>query len=117
MAEKSPSKSDQVAALRIARANRRPNAFEDAARGRDPALKSSDGGGESRPAAKVAQQQSAGTTGGRRAKIPAVVEVTTSAGVAPGPSGSKPKRATRGTFDRNAYMREYMRRQRAAKKD
>jgi len=44
MVEKSRSKADQVAALRIARATRRSNEFEDAARGRDPAPKSSDGG-------------------------------------------------------------------------
>lgn len=37
MADKSPSKVDQVRALREARANRKPNKFEDAARGRDPA--------------------------------------------------------------------------------
>lgn len=42
MTDKQPSKVGQVAALRLARANRRPNPFEDAARGRD-APKSSDG--------------------------------------------------------------------------
>jgi len=36
MAEKPPSKADQVAALRLARANRKSNPFEDAARGREP---------------------------------------------------------------------------------
>jgi len=53
-------------------------------------IRSSDGGVESRHAAKVAQQQSAGMTGGRRAKFPAIAEVTTSAGVAPGPSEAFP---------------------------
>lgn len=35
MTDKQPSKAAQVAALRLARADRRPNPFEDAARGRD----------------------------------------------------------------------------------
>jgi hypothetical protein len=39
-----------------------------------------------------------------------------SAGVALGPSEAKKKRAPRGTFDRTAYQRDYMRRRRASGK-
>lgn len=38
------------------------------------------------------------------------------AGVAPGPPETKRKRAPKGTFDRNAYQREYMRKRRQKEK-
>lgn len=38
------------------------------------------------------------------------------AGVAPGPSEAKKKRSPRGTFDRTAYQKEYMRLRRQAEK-
>lgn len=71
--------------------------------------KSSDGGGESRPAL-VTQATS------RPLVSVTPKSSTVGAGVAPGPSEAKPKRAPRGTFDRKTYMRTYMRNWRAEAK-
>ena len=68
-------------------ARNKPNPFEDAARGRDPAPKSSDGSVESRHAAMAANP----LVGNVEAKKVGR-SISRSAGVTPGPSGAKSNR-------------------------
>lgn len=112
MTDKPPSKADQVTALRLARATKRPNPFEDAARGQDPAPKSSsEAKGKPRMPAgsKTGDGLARNNSGGRRDEAhpvgPTAMGLRCSerrdnaalgqhprAGIAPGPSEAKPKR-------------------------
>lgn len=85
-----------------------------------PSSKSSDGGVESRHAGSLVGRAATDRMTGNTSRADALNEGTPSgglpsleAGVAPSPSEAKRKRAPRGTFDRNAYQRDYMRKRRA----
>jgi hypothetical protein len=130
MSDKIPSKAAQVRALRKMREsrNRQPNPFEDAARGRDPAPKSSDRsrvGDNPRPHGASLQQGAATSSKpstathtphgkGSDAANVAKPQIEPESAPPQSPSETKPK------FDRNEahrnYMRDYMRRRRQAEK-
>jgi hypothetical protein len=109
MVDKVLSKLDQLKALQAARMERRSNPFEDAARGRDPVPKSSGGGMEGHASTPSRSSDMDGLTArdGRAVK---------GAGIKPSPPEAKKQRAKRGTFDRNAYQRDYMRKRRQTQK-
>jgi hypothetical protein len=105
-----PEFKARAVALGQARAMAKINPFEDAARGRDPVPKSSGGGVEGH--ARLAQAGTARKAPRSTTERPALPVQVDEAGINPGPPEAKRKRAPRGTFDRNAYQREYMRKRR-----
>ena len=120
-----------AAALGQARAMAKINPFEDAARGRDSAPKSSGGSRvEDNPRPHGASPQQGVATSSKPAQgrprisdkpsrgkgsVAANVakpQIEPASALPQSPPEAKRKRAPRGTFDRNAYQREYMRKRR-----
>jgi hypothetical protein len=117
MTDKSPSKADQVAALRLARASRsdRPKVSPELMAAFNvllPKVKSSDVASLEPKVNRGRARDNLGRdlSNGLAKPVSRIAEQTPTSPTSE--AEPKKKRAPRGTFDRNAYMREYMRKRR-----